>query len=140
MNENRSDHQKWEQIKYHNEKIYYNIELFSKLTLAICGGTAYIVVNHANINAGLIYSLLRMSSFLQLSIGIYASLAIFMHTLSKIRRFPSSSDSLIQKISDNKIIVKAIFWLEPWSIVFIFLVSIYLSMSFSDISLKIVSP
>lgn len=100
----------WPQIQFHNERIYKNLELFIQITLAICGGLAYLAVNIIAGNKALVKSVVQMAAGIQLLLGIYTSLAISMHALSAIRRYENKTG-------------KALFWLEPYMIIFILTIS-----------------
>lgn len=99
----------WAQIQYHNERIYKNLEIFLQVTLALCGGLAYLAVNKISASPDAVSIVIRLAAFLQLLVGAYTVVAIFHHVVSKVRRFTDKS-SLLRK---------SFGWLEPYMTLFI---------------------
>ena len=92
---------------------YKNLEIFIQVTLAICGGLAYLAVNKIAGNKELVVYMVKVAAGFQLLPGVYTSVAITMHMLSAIRRYPDK----------NNLLKKAIGWLEPYMILFVLAVS-----------------
>ncbi|MCX7112196.1 MAG: hypothetical protein NTX45_19125 [Proteobacteria bacterium] len=107
----------WPQIQYHNERIYKNLEMFLQITLAICGGLAYLAVNKISANPEAISIVIRLAAYLQLFVGAYTVIAIFHHVISKVRRYANKS-SLIRK---------SFGWLEPYMILFVLSISLIIA-------------
>jgi hypothetical protein len=103
----------WPQIQFHNERIYENLKLFIQITLAICGALAYLSVHKLTQNKDMIVSVIYIVAWLQIIVGLYTCLAIGMHVLSQIRRYKDKGNLLR----------KAIFWLEPYMILFVITIS-----------------
>ena len=99
----------WPQIQFHNERAYENLKIFIQITLAICGGLAYLAVNKVSGNVESVKSLIELASWLQLSLGFYISLAIMFHQRSQILRWKDKTD----------LFKKSFFWLEPYMVIFI---------------------
>ena len=104
----------WPQIQFHNERIYENLKIFIQLTLAICGGLAYLAVNKVSGNLHSVRLMIELAAGLQLLIGAYTSLAIIFHVQSQIRRWPDQTN----------LFKKSFTWLEPYMILFILVVSL----------------
>ena len=94
----------WPQIQYHNERIYKNLEMFLQVTLALCGGLAYLAVNKISGNPDAVSAVIKLAGWLQLFVGVYTIVAISHHVRSKIRRYTDKS-SLFRK---------SLGWLEPY--------------------------
>ncbi|ACK46147.1 hypothetical protein Sbal223_1642 [Shewanella baltica OS223] len=82
-NGNRSD-----EIKYHNEAIYRDFEYFFKVTLAIVGGISY-VASRESVDkfVGDLDLILEAAGFLQLMTTLILFLFIVFHQKSKIARW-----------------------------------------------------
>lgn len=99
----------WPQIQFHNERVYENLKIFIQITLAICGGLAYLAVNKVSGNVESVRSLIELAAWLQLSLGFYTSLAIMFHQYSQIRRYEDKTNLFKKSFS----------WLEPYMVFFI---------------------
>jgi hypothetical protein len=115
MKNYKFDDDTWKQIQYHNERIYHNFEFFIKVTLAIAGGLAYLVINKVTGNNELLAYVVRVGALFELLTGLLVSLAIFFHVKSKIARYETPP---------RKIFIKMWGWLEPYIVLFILLSSI----------------
>lgn len=76
----------WNQRRYHNEKVYWNLEFFTKITLVICGGFVYLAINRCNGDPVLIGKLLLLGGLFQLVLGSLCSLNIVSHYRAKWTR------------------------------------------------------
>ena len=76
-----------EEVQYHNNAIYRDFEFFYKITLAILGGTAYLVSTTKPQSVEIASFLLYAGAVLLLFTGILFSLFIFFHQWSKIERW-----------------------------------------------------
>jgi hypothetical protein len=107
----------WPQIQFHNERVYENLKIFIQLTLAICGGLAYLTVNKVSGNIESVRSLIELAAWLQLSLGFYTSIAIMFHLHSQIRRYSDKTNLFKKSFS----------WLEPYMVFFIMGISILIA-------------
>jgi len=118
MNQEKLNHKydpdTWAQLQYHNERIYHNFEFFIKITLAIAGGLACLSVNKITGNALLVSYVVKLGAIFELLAGAVASIAIFFHVKSRIKRYQEPPKSILKEMWG---------WLEPYFVLFIVIFS-----------------
>jgi hypothetical protein len=75
------------EIKYHNEAIYHDFEFFFKVTLAILGGTAFVVTSTDVRPTNAVSLIIQTGGWLQFLAGLLFSVFVFLHQKSKIERW-----------------------------------------------------
>ena len=86
------DKYNFQRREYHNNKIYWNLEFFGKMTLALCGGIAYLVFNYYSKAADGEQcwptggsNLFSLAAGIQLFLGLVCVLNIRSHCRAKLR-------------------------------------------------------
>lgn len=125
MNENKDyGPTDWAQRRYHNERVYWHIEFFIKITLAICGGLIYIAINK-NLILDDYNKLIVLGCILEFLVGIYCSRFIYLHSLTKWKKQLNEDDAKkrVIKSHDFKQSVFILFFsfLIPCGLLYIFI-------------------
>jgi Na+-translocating ferredoxin:NAD+ oxidoreductase RnfA subunit len=98
----------WPQIEYHSGAVYRNLEIFLKVTLALCGGLAYLVVNKISGDKHFLSYVITIASILEISLGIFIVIAILLHVRAQIKIY-----NLLPPYT------RLFGWVEPYAIIFI---------------------
>jgi len=78
-----------DEIKHHNEAIYGAFEFFFKVTLAILGGTAYIVTQQQVPPVHTVKLMILLGGWIQILAGCLFASFITIHQKSKVERWPT---------------------------------------------------
>ncbi len=76
----------WSQRQYHNEKIYWNLDLFVKVTLAVAGGLAYLSVHLPDDHLEFVSLMVRAGGAIELFTGLILTFNIGCHYSFKIHK------------------------------------------------------
>ena len=78
----------YEQLKFHGEGIYKDLDLFFKISLALFGGIAYVTLSESvKSNPGLVSELLQWGFWLQFFAAIFTAVFVLTHKRSVILRW-----------------------------------------------------
>jgi hypothetical protein len=78
----------YEQLKYHGEGIYKDLDLFFKISLALFGGIAYITLSDsAKTNPALVRELVDWGLWLQFFAAVFTAVFVLTHKRSAILRW-----------------------------------------------------
>ncbi|MBT8098923.1 MAG: hypothetical protein KJO82_04195 [Gammaproteobacteria bacterium] len=69
----------WPQRQFHNEKIYWNLEQFIKVTLGIAGGLAFLSVNIPDDRIAFVNLMVRAAGVIELFAGVVLTFNIWCH-------------------------------------------------------------
>lgn len=83
----KDDKRRSEVIEYHNNAIYRAFEFYIKITLAMLGGMAYVVISDGVSARDVAPKLLDVGSLFLIGAALVCSVAIFTHQKSKIERW-----------------------------------------------------
>lgn len=107
----------WVQRQYHNERIYWNFDLFVKVTLAIAGGLAFVVTRKIEGNLELTRDLAKLAGLLQVSAGAIITSNICFHVKAKIQRLSPRPQVLKQMWG----------WSETYLVAFVLFLSLVIA-------------
>jgi len=99
-------------IQYHNEAIYRDFTFFIKVTLALMGGVAYIVVFPVASPILLKKFLLIIASYFQFIMGLIFTVFVLFHQKSKIERWDKKPGMM-----------EPLLWQEFWIVIAMMVIS-----------------
>ncbi len=115
----------WAQRQYHNERVYWHIEFFAKITIAICGGVSYLAITSDVKNLILVSRIILLACVLEVFVGIYCSYFIYLHSLTKWLKTENKVDAKrrVFKSSDFKqaLMILVVSILISIALIFLFL-------------------